>query len=112
MRSLVNCRYRWELAKPTWPRYVGQKWQLGAEVDVLFAPQQKPKASKRMAQVMEPNASVACALDAGDSQHLMKRLAERRDRIPTPPRAGEQRRLGEAGSEVLNGARAALNDAL
>ena len=40
----------------------GQEWQLGAEVDILFTPQQKPKTRKGMAQVMEPNAAIRCPL--------------------------------------------------
>jgi len=44
----------------------GQEWQLGAEVDILFTPQQKPKTRKGMTQVMEPNAAIRCPFDAGD----------------------------------------------
>jgi hypothetical protein len=44
----------------------GQEWQLGAKVDILFTPQQKPKTRKRMAQVMEPNAAIRCPMNAGD----------------------------------------------
>ena len=60
----------------------GQEWQLGAKVDILFTPQQKPKTRKGMAKVMQPNAAIRCPFDAGDFQRVMKRAAERGDGIP------------------------------
>ena len=79
----------------------GQEWQLGAEVDILFTPQQKPKTRKGMAQVMEPNAAIRCPFDAGDFQRVMKRAAERGDGIPTSARAGEQRCVRATGPVAL-----------
>jgi len=69
----------------------GQEWQLRAEVDILFTPQQKPKTRKGMTQVMKPNAAIRCPFDSGDFQRVMKRAAQRGDGISTSARAGEQR---------------------
>jgi hypothetical protein len=88
----------------------GQKGQLGPEVNVLFAPQQKPEGGKRMPQVMEPNAAVARTLNAGASQYLVEGIAKGGDRIPPSSWVREKRRLGKAGSEVVDGARAAVNE--
>lgn len=43
-----------------------QEWQLGAEIDILFTPQQEPKTRKGMTQVMESNAAIRCPFDTGD----------------------------------------------
>ena len=56
----------------------GQEWQLGAKIDILFTPQQKPKTRKRMAKVMQPNAAVSCPFDSGDFQRVMKPAARAR----------------------------------
>jgi hypothetical protein len=88
----------------------GQKGQLGTEVNVLFAPQQKPESGKRMPQVMESNAFVARTLNAGTSQYLVEGIAKGSNRIRPPAGAKEKWRLGKAGSEVLDGARAAFNE--
>jgi hypothetical protein len=90
----------------------GQEWQLGAKVDILFTPEQKPKTRKGMAQVMEPNAAISCPFDAGDLQRVMKRAAERGDGIPTSVRAGEQRCVRATGPVTLSRSDAALNNAL
>jgi hypothetical protein len=90
----------------------GQEWQLGAKVDILFTPQQKPKTRKGMTQVMEPNAAVSCPFDAGDPQRVMKRAAERGDGIPTPARAGEQGCIRATGPVALRRSDAALNNAV
>jgi hypothetical protein len=90
----------------------GQEWQLGAEVDVLFTPQQKSKTRKGMSQVMEPNTAIRCSFDAGDFQRIMERSAERGDGIPTSARTGEQRCVREPWSEALFRSGAALNEAL
>jgi len=33
------------------PEIRGEEWQLGAEVDILFTPQQKPKTRKGMSSI-------------------------------------------------------------
>jgi hypothetical protein len=58
---------------------------------------------------MEPNTAVARTLNAGASQYLVEGLAKGTDRIPSPAWTKEKRRLGKAGSEVLDNLRAALN---
>ena len=68
----------------------GQERQLGAEINILFTPQQKPKTRKRMAKVMQPNAAVRCPFDPGDFQRVMKSAAERGNGIPMSAGAGEQ----------------------
>ena len=61
------------------PEVRGQKWQLCAEIDVLFTPQQKPENGKRMSQVMETNLpDAAGALNAGGFQCLVESIRARR----------------------------------
>ena len=74
------------------PEIRGEEWQFGAEIDILFTPQQKPKTRKGMAQVMEPNAAIRCPFDSGDFQRVMKPAAECGDGIPISARAGNSRK--------------------
>jgi hypothetical protein len=65
-----------------------EKWQLCAEIGVLFAPQQKAEHSHGMPQVMEANVPVASrSINAGDFQRLMESSAQVGNRIPSPTRA-------------------------
>src|ERR1700724_2168034 len=78
----------------------GEKWQLCAEIGVLFAPQQKAEHSHRMPQVMEANVSVASrSINAGGFQCLVESFAQSGNRIPSPARAGEERLFGSAAGE-------------
>ena len=90
----------------------GEEWQLGAKVDILFTPQQKPKTRKGMTQVMKANAAIRCPFDSGDFQCVMKRAAQRGNGISTSARAGEQRRVRLPRPVPLPRRDAALNNAL
>ncbi|MGB7592166.1 MAG: hypothetical protein WCD04_03260 [Terriglobia bacterium] len=61
-------------------------------------------------QVMQPNAAVARTFNAGASQYLVEGIAKGHDRILPPAWANEERRLGKARTEVLDGARAAVKE--
>src|SRR5438045_1987440 len=79
-----------------------EKWQLCAEIGVLFAPQQKAEHSHRMPQVMETNVPVATrSLNAGDFQCLVESFAQGGNRIPAPAWAGKERLLGSTAGEAL-----------
>ena len=91
----------------------GQEWQLRAEIDILFAPQQKAEDSHRMPQVMETNVPVASrALNAGGFQCLVESFAQGGNRIPSPAWAGKERLLGSAAGEVLGCQRPAVHQVL
>jgi hypothetical protein len=78
----------------------GQKWQLRTEVNVLFAPQKKPQAGKRMTKVMEPDAFVACALNTCNFQCLVEGCPEGGDRIAPSAWTGKQGDVRKGGSEM------------
>jgi hypothetical protein len=63
-------------------------------------------------EVMKPNAAGARTFNSGGFQYLAERTAKGGDRIPPSAWAGEERRVGEAGSEVLDGEPAAVNETL
>jgi hypothetical protein len=63
-----------------------------------------------LAKIMEPNAAVARTLNASASQYLVEGIAKGGDRIPPSAWVRKKRRLGKAGSEVLDGARMAVNE--
>jgi hypothetical protein len=63
-----------------------------------------------LTKVMEPNAAVARTLNAGAFQYLVEGIAKGGDRIPPSSWVRKKRRLGKAGSEVVDGARAAVNE--
>jgi hypothetical protein len=88
----------------------GQKWQLRTEVNVLFAPQKKPQAGKRMTKVMEPDAFVACALNTCDFQSLVESCPQGSDRIAPSAWTGKQRDVRQGRSEVLGCNGPALNE--
>jgi len=63
-----------------------------------------------LAQVMEPDAAVARTFNAGGSQYLVEGIAKGHDRILPAAWAIEERGLGKVGTEVLDGARAAVTE--
>jgi hypothetical protein len=66
-----------------------------------------------MSQVMETNVPVAArTLNAGGFECLVESLAQCGNRIPPPARAGKERLLGDARSEVSGCQRPALHQLL
>jgi hypothetical protein len=78
----------------------GQQWQLRTEVNVLFAPQKKPQAGKRMTKVMESDACVACALNTCNYQRLVESGPEGGDGIAPSAWTWKQGDMRKGGFEM------------